>query len=261
VALHGNGWTTVFHAKADSTCRVVFFPHAGGSAGAAAPLSAAAPASVEVVTIQYPGRQWRRAEAPMTDIREMARQAAQAVLALAEKPTAIFGHSMGAIVGFEATRILEAANPGLVTRLFASGSSAPARPRRLQLSEGASDDELIDELRQMGGTGETFFADREAVKLILPALRDDYRAMSAYSGELGARISSPITAMLGQQDPATTYGQAAEWREHTLGSFEVRTFPGGHFYLNQCMPDVVGTVLAHFDLLAGVQPAARDRDH
>jgi pyochelin biosynthetic protein PchC len=242
VVLRSSKWTTVFHRKPASRYRVVFFPHAGGSAGAGAPFSAIAPPSTEVVTIQYPGRQWRRAEAPATDIRELAVGVAEELLALADKPTAIFGHSMGALVAFEATRLVEKNRPGLVTRLFASGSSAPSRPRRLQMGDDASDDEIIAELRLMGGTDESLVTDREALQLILPALRDDYRAMARYSCEPGVLIDAPISALLGVDDVSTSYQDAAQWGAHTRSGAEVRTFPGGHFYLSQHRRELLETI-------------------
>lgn len=243
--LRDSPWTTVFHRKPDSKHRLVFFPHAGGSAGVALPLSVASPARVEVVTIQYPGRQWRRAEPPATDIRGMAGEVARALTDTDDRPIAIFGHSMGAIVGFETALMLEATHPGLVTRLFASGSGPPSRPRRLHLNADATDDELVAELRQMGGTDETHFADGEALRLSLPALRDDYRAMAAYRCARGARVASPIIAMVGRDDPATGYDDAAGWVDHTRGGFGLRVYPGGHFYLNECRQDVLNTIMAY----------------
>jgi surfactin synthase thioesterase subunit len=246
VVLRDTGWTTVFHPKPASEHRLVYFPHSGGSAGAAAPLSAAAPPEVEVVAIQYPGRQWRQSEPAAADIWELAGGAAHAILAMDGKRVTVFGHSLGAIAGFEAARLLEENQPGLVTRLFASGSGAPSRPRRLALSEDASDDDLIGELQRMGGTDQTMFADPEALRLVLPALRDDYRAMKSYLCPPDVRITAPITALLGMADPSTTHDEALGWSAHTHAAFDIRTFPGGHFYLNQNRQEVLDTVLAPF---------------
>ncbi|WP_405163058.1 alpha/beta fold hydrolase [Nocardia sp. NBC_01499] len=251
--MRANGWTTVFHRKPDARYRVLYFPHAGGSAGSAMPLSAAAPPHVEVVAIQYPGRQWRQAEPAATDITAMAGEVAEALTTLDDKPTVILGHSMGAIVGFEVARLLEIAEPGLVTRLFASGSNAPSRPRRLLLSAGASDDELVDEMRLMGGTVDALFADPDVLRLSLSALRDDYQAMAAYRCAPDTRVSVPITALLGRDDPATDHADAAAWQTHTTESFALREFPGGHFYLSQCRCEVLDAVVDHFALLAGAE--------
>ncbi|QIS10000.1 thioesterase II family protein [Nocardia arthritidis] len=244
-----NAWITVFHAKPAAAYRVVYFPHAGGTAGTALPLSAAAPPSVEVVAIEYPGRQWRRSEPPATDIRQLAHGAARALLELGDRPTVLFGHSMGAIVGFEVARMLAAEGSDVVGRLFASSSGPPSRPRRRAPDAGMSDAELVAEMRELGGTDETLFADREALQLMLPALRDDYRAMASYICPPG-EIDAPVTVLFGRDDPSISYRSALEWRWHTRGSVEVQTFPGGHFYLNRCTRDVIETILAHFELLA-----------
>ncbi|MEV6637309.1 alpha/beta fold hydrolase [Actinoplanes sp. NPDC051470] len=246
MAVRSEEWTTVFHRRPGGPYRLVFFPHAGGSAGAAAPLAAAAPPSVEVVTMQYPGRQWRRAEPAAADLRELARSAARALLSTPETPTVLFGHSMGAIVAFETTLLLDEVRPGLVSRLFASGSGAPTRPRRMTLTPEAGDDDLVEELRRMGGTDEALLADPEALMLMLPPLRHDYRLMTAYSVRPGARVIAPITALFGEDDEATPPDAAAAWAGHTDGDFELRTFPGGHFYLGRRRREVIDSILRHF---------------
>ncbi len=98
----------------------------------------------------------------------------------------------------------------------------------------------------MGGTDEALLAKPEALGFMLPPLRDDYRVMAGYAVRPGARVSAPITVLYGEDDPATPPADAAEWARHTDGGAELRSFPGGHFYLTQCRHEVLDTVLRHF---------------
>lgn len=48
------------------------------------------------------------------------------------------------------------------------------------------------------------------------------------------------------RDPQTTLDEAAAWKQHTSGAFELRDFAGGHFYLDahrQGVADAVSRVL------------------
>jgi len=36
-----------------------------------------------------------------------------------------------------------------------------------------------------------------------------------------------------------TVEDAAAWREHTTGTFNLATYPGGHFYLNERAPQLI----------------------
>jgi pyochelin biosynthetic protein PchC len=74
--------------------------------------------------------------------------------------------------------------------------------------------------------------------------RADYRAVRAYRSDAGRepRLGCRITAMAGDADPRVS-ARGAEGRcEHTSGTFELRSFSGGHFCLDQNLPGVVSCV-------------------
>ncbi|MFI9585708.1 thioesterase II family protein [Streptomyces sp. NPDC052236] len=250
MSAYGGDWTASLHTKEGSRFRLICFPHAGGSAGAFFPLSAAAPASVEVVAVQYPGRQWRRSEPALTDIHELARGVADAVLTMNDLPTAFLGTSMGALVAFETVRLVEAEQPEKVAHLFASASGAPSFPRAEARRQRWSEAELIGELRRLGGTGELLLADEEALRMHLPALRNDYRALASYSCGPQVTTGVPIAVLVGRDDPTTNKDAAGRWRSHTRSNFSVQEFPGGHFFVTEHPQKVLETVVGHLDPIA-----------
>src|SRR5580693_3664644 len=103
----GGRWVRHFHPSATAVSRLICFPHAGGSASYYFPVSAALSPNIEVLAVQYPGRQDRRNEKNLEDIGELADRAFEAVVPWSKGPVALFGHSMGAIVAFEVARRLE----------------------------------------------------------------------------------------------------------------------------------------------------------
>ncbi|MEU1014588.1 alpha/beta fold hydrolase [Streptomyces sp. NPDC005898] len=235
-------WTMSFNPGRDARARLVCFPHAGGSAGAFFPLARAAPPGLEVIGVQYPGRQWRRTEAAVTDLHGLARGAADALLAERALPTAFLGHSMGALVAFETVRLLERERPGAVGHLFASGSRAPSRPREEDRRTRWTDERIIAEMRALGGTGDRLIADQEALRQALPALRDDYRALAAYRCPPGARVGVPLTVLVGREDPKAGPEHAVDWQPHTRAAFAFRAFPGAHFFLAENATELLDLV-------------------
>jgi surfactin synthase thioesterase subunit len=234
-------WLRCFHPAPGSRTRLVCFPHAGGSASFFFPLSRQLHGPVEVYTVQYPGRQDRLAERPRTAIADLADEIARAVRGLTGGPLAFFGHSMGAVVAFEVALRLEADAGRRLDRLFVSGRRAPSRYRddRVHHHDDAG---LVAELRQLRATDPAVLADPELLRMVLPAVRSDYRAIETYRHEPGAAVSCPVTVLLGTDDTLTTLDEARAWAGHTTGSFELRRFPGGHFFLRDCPGDVAGTV-------------------
>ncbi|NUR69264.1 MAG: thioesterase [Hamadaea sp.] len=244
VGLSADAWLRRFHPKSAAGDVVVCFPHAGGSASYYFPFSAAMPPDVDMLTIQYPGRQERRAEPPVESVPELADQIAELLAGWADSRLTFFGHSMGATVAFEVARRLEAGGIA-VHGLFASGRRAPSTHRVEGLHLG-SDAALIAELRDLSGMPVELLADPEVVQLILPVLRNDLRIAETYRYEPdGSELRCPIVALVGDQDPKVEVAEAAAWQRHTTGTFELRTFSGGHFFLVEHKAAVVEAVTKH----------------
>lgn len=235
-------WLRRFHPRDDAEAVVLCFPHAGGAASAYFGLSAQAPPVLEARVVQYPGRQERRTEPCCDTITELAAGVAGA-FEPDGRPVALFGHSMGALVAFETARALEARGVD-VRGLFVSARRAPCLPSADKPLHEWSDDDVIAELAALGGTGGAQLASQEILRMMLPSLRGDYRALHAYRPPVPTVTACPITAFVGDADPTTPVADAGEWRQHTTGRFELRVFAGGHFYLLEHLSGVLGGMAA-----------------
>lgn len=235
-------WIRRFHPTTIAATRLVCFPHAGGSASYFHPVSVRFSPDVDVVALQYPGRQDRRHEPLIPDIEVLADRITAELLNLGEKPTVLFGHSMGAVLAFETARRLERAGAG-PRSVMASGRRAPSTQRREKVHQLA-DDEVIRELKALNGTTSALLDDEEIIRMSLPAVRNDYTAVETYSCPPGRRITAPIVALTGDADPKTTLDEADRWRQHTDGAFRREVFPGGHFFLAERADDVAREIAA-----------------
>lgn len=236
-------WIRRFHPAPDAPVRLVCFPHAGGSASYYFSTSRALSPDVEVLAVQYPGRQDRRTEACVDDVHRLADLATGELGAWTDRPLLLFGHSLGASLAFEVGRRLEGSGVRLLG-LFASGRRAPSRWRDEHVHL-LDDDQLAVNLARMSGTDSTVLGDPEMLRAVLPAVRADYRAAETYRGRPGDRLACPVRALTGDEDPEVTLDEARAWAEHTTGGFDLEVFPGGHFYLNDHAPAVLASIRRH----------------
>lgn len=231
--LWGDGmvWTQAVESRPFAASRLVCFPHAGGSPYFFRPWAKTL-TDVEVHTVCYPGRAERISEPPATDLKQMARDLAKELRPLPDgRPTAFFGHSMGAFVAHEVALLWQAEGAG-VSHFFASSARAPQLAHGTPERVAAMDDEAVLRiLGQLGGTDAQLLDNPAFLQLVMPYVGADFRMVAGWAGQPGALLDCPLTVLLGDADPRVTADEAAAWLEATRGPATMRTFPGGHFYL------------------------------
>ncbi|MFI1996710.1 thioesterase II family protein [Actinoplanes sp. NPDC020271] len=237
-----NTWVRQFNPAHEAPVRVVCFPHAGGAASYFHPLSRALFPHADVLAIQYPGRQDRFGEPCIEDIFLIAERISDELLTWSDRPLVLFGHSMGAAVAFETALRLESHEVTPLI-LFASGRNAPS-VRRRQRVDLATDAELIAEVKRLNGANAAFLSDEALLEVVMPSIRSDHRAVARYHNSTARPLRCPIVAMLGDVDPIVDIAEAQRWSHHTLSSFRMRVFSGGHFFLEQHADAVLDEIRA-----------------
>jgi pyochelin biosynthetic protein PchC len=235
-------WLRRLGPVSEPWARLVCFPHAGGTAAYFRSWREHLPRDVELFSVQYPGRLDRIGEPCVDDMDLMAASVTSAVQPLMDRPVALFGHSLGAVVAYEVARRIAVRRPDTLTGLFVSGHPAPDR-QRPGAKHLAADDILWQELGRLGGTRHEVLADPELRRVFLPALRSDYRLAERYKPRPGAPLACGVTALLGDQDSEVDLSEARSWAAVTTGRFTLRVFTGEHFYLTGQGPEVVGEIV------------------
>ncbi|MDX3853678.1 thioesterase II family protein [Streptomyces sp. AK02-01A] len=222
--------------------RLICFPHAGGAASAYAGLARLLPPHLDVVAVQYPGRQDRRRETPAAGITALAGSIAERLREETAGPYAFFGHSMGALVAYETARALQRWDAPGPVRLLLSGRGVPsAAPNPHDQLD--SDRAVLAAVRRLGGTDAAVLDDPELVAMALPALRADYGALASYRWTPDPVLNTPVSVFVGADDPVVPVAAADAWRERTALESETLVFPGGHFYLGGQLDKVAEAIV------------------
>jgi surfactin synthase thioesterase subunit len=211
--------------------RVFCLPFAGGGASLYHPWRDLLPEAVEVCPVQLPGREGRVDECPIPSVKELVPSLMQGLEPFLDVPFAFFGHSMGALIGFELTRaLLQRGLPG-PRILYLSGHRAPHLPSRGQPISHLPDAELVQAIRLMHGTPEELLAHPELLQLVLPAVRADFALCEGHEYVDSEPLSSPIVVFGGLDDDTVSHPELLAWKQHTRGAFQIRMLPGDHFFL------------------------------
>lgn len=228
-----NGWLISPKVSNQTTLRLFCFPYSGAGASVYYKWAEILPGSIEVCAVQLPGRETRLMEEPYTELAPLVEDMAEVLRPYLDTPFAFFGHSMGALISFELSRHLRRAAGIEPSRLLVSGHQAPQVPDSEPPIHTLPEPQFIEKLRSLDGTPEEVLANAELRELILPILRADFSVCETYAYTASRPLSCPISAFGGLQDQYVPRSTMEAWRELSSGTFSLRMFPGGHFFLKE----------------------------
>ena len=159
--------------------------------------------------MQLPGRENRISEDPTFTVAEVA----AAIAERADRPYAIYGHSMGGRVGFEVVRELRRTGRPLPLRLYVGGARAP-HVTAASLFDGLSqvdDEELLRRLAAGGGLPAGRAGPPRAGELLLPLLRADFGRVDSYRYAPRSRCRCRSSRSAAGADRAVSREQSAAW--------------------------------------------------
>ena len=196
---------------------------------------------IQVRPAALPGRELRIRESPQLDLPEMAR----AVAATADRPYAIYGHSMGGTLALDLVQaVLELGAPP-PERIIVGGSRPPHRELLSRLAH-LPDQQFMQRVKDFGGMDPALLAQPELQAILLPVLRADFVMLEARDISAPVALPVPITAVAGLADPHADPVDVVGWAAHTSADFQLYTLPGEHFFLHtaqDALLDLIEAVL------------------
>ncbi|MBE9040675.1 thioesterase [Oscillatoriales cyanobacterium LEGE 11467] len=212
--------------------RLFCFPYAGGGTLAFRSWLDYFPSAIRIYPVELPGRCFRLQEPAIAQLQPLVREIARALYPYLDKPFAFFGHSMGALIGFELTRLLRKQHQISPIRLCVSGRCAPQIPPFESPIYHLPSSEFLTALRRLNGTPSEFFENLELMELALPILRADFAVVETYSYLREEPLSCPISVFGGLQDPKTTVNFLKAWQAQSTQDISLHLFSGDHFFIH-----------------------------
>ena len=229
-------WWVVPRPNPDAGLRLICFPYAGGNASMCRSWHASLPWDVEVCAAQLPGRANRISEPAFNRLAGLVEAIGAVIEPLCDRPVALFGHSMGAVVAFEVARWLRRHGRPAPVHLLVSGRRAPHLPQTRPPNYLANDEEFIAKLGELNGTPPDLFRHPEILQLLLPTLRSDFQAIETYQYTEEPPLNCPITVFGGRDDEESGGVMLDAWQRHTKVNCSKHLMDGGHFFIHSDEP-------------------------
>ncbi|MEV0232198.1 alpha/beta fold hydrolase [Nonomuraea sp. NPDC050786] len=211
--------------------RLICVPYAGGGAAMFRQWRLPDDLACEVWAVQLPGRESRFRERPLRRIEPVVDALAHELLPLLDRPYALFGHSMGALLAFELCRRLRRDGKALPVRLLVSAHRAPHLPGWRPAASTLPQPRLLHRLAEMAGPSRSVVMDPDLLAAMSPTIRADFELCETYRYTPDDPLDVPITCFAAFDDPEVRIDEMLAWREHTTVGSRLFTFPGGHLFL------------------------------
>jgi medium-chain acyl-[acyl-carrier-protein] hydrolase len=193
-----------------------------------------------VVPLELPGRGARMSEPQELDWQVLADGLTDTIAAQVgpavgdpddpDVPYVLFGHSLGALLAFDIShRMIARGRPPAL--LAVAGRNGPSVPSSHRPVHRLSDYEFADAMHALGGLPAALLQQPELMRMFLPIIRADLRLAELYIRPDVSRLSIPVVAFAGRQDPMTDAAGMLTWVTETTGVCELVFLDGGHFFL------------------------------
>ncbi|MFI6846261.1 thioesterase domain-containing protein [Kitasatospora sp. NBC_00085] len=226
-------WTVAAPGAPEAGLRLFCFAHAGGGPTLFRSWQREFGQDVDIRPILLPGREARAREQPFRRMTDIIGPMCDGLLPSLDRPFALFGHSLGAVLAYEAAREFAARGWGEPRHLVVSARRAPHLPSRRARLHDLPQDQFTAAVAGMGGTPAEVLAHPGLLNAFAPGLRADFEVNETYTPLPGGLLACPVSAVVGRSDSEVDPDEMAGWRDTTRGGFDLRVVDGGHFYLKE----------------------------
>ncbi|WP_194917889.1 thioesterase II family protein [Catenulispora rubra] len=185
---------------------------------------------VQVTAIQLPGREDRIREPAYDRLDGLLDELVPVLAGALDGPYALFGHSMGALIAYEAARRLVAQGAPPPVHLFASAHGAPHAPYRRSYVSSLPEPEFKRAMMSLNEIPKAAIEEAAFLSLLLPTLRADFQLCETYRYADGEPLPCRLTALVGADDDVSPMDLAL-WRELNTGPFRIRVIDGDVTFL------------------------------
>ncbi len=184
----------------------------------------------QIIIAEYPGRGMRVNEDLKFDINSLLEDLLKKVksVILSSGDYIIYGHSMGALIGYLICQQIEELGMKKPLKLVVSGRKYPSIKRKKILSH-LPDKLFWDEVIKLGGIPDELLNYPELMEFYTPILKADFTAIENYQYVKKEKLTIPIDVFYGSEE--ATEEEMLGWQEETTAKVTINQMEGNHFFI------------------------------
>ncbi|WP_052692082.1 thioesterase II family protein [Teredinibacter purpureus] len=244
-------WLPRLGDKPNAKVRLYCFSHAGGGASVYYPWNSYFSDAVEVCPVQLPGREERLGEPLIDDFENLIGSLLPIIASSIDRPYAIYGHSLGACIGYEIAKRLYTEYALSPLCYFGGAHRSPCKPYYYPSVRGLPNAELTKMVTRFNGLPQAFLDSQEMMDLMLPVLRSDLFLCESYRYVPSLPLPSDIIVFSGQFDRNVTADKLSSWKNHSTKEVTFISLDGDHFFLKTHKNNVLEVVQSTCESLLG----------
>jgi external thioesterase TEII len=208
--------------------KVIAFPFAGGSKYSFHNIFKDLP---QVNVIEYPGRGRRMNEKLMDNIDLLIEDLLLAVKDQINncEEYIIYGHSMGALIGYLICHKIRDLGMTPPVKLVVSGRKPPLIARKKDLSH-LPDNLFWEEVIKLGGIPDELQHHPELMEFYIPILKSDFKIIENYNHVELEKLNLPIDVFYGTEEDITEE-EIIQWKNESTEKVTIKSLEGNHFFI------------------------------
>jgi surfactin synthase thioesterase subunit len=180
--------------------------------------------------IEYSGRGLRIQENLIIDIGLLIEDLLQKVKneISATEDYIIYGHSMGALIGYLICQKIEELGLKKPQKLVVSGKKEPRIEREVKIAH-LPDEEFWEEVIKLGGIPDEFLNHPKLIEYFTPIIKADFTVIENYQYAKKEKLTIAIDVFYGSEE--ATEDEMIGWQEETTAKVTITQMEGNHFFI------------------------------
>jgi surfactin synthase thioesterase subunit len=207
-------------------------PFAGGSKFSYRKYEEIAPPHINMIPLEYPGRGARIRSPLITDVNLLTQDIYSQIEGMLNVGKyAIYGHSMGGLLGYLLSKEIVRRGQTPPVHIFITGTMGPsALARELKKRHLLEKEDFIEELKGLNGSPREILEDDDLLEYFEPILRADFKVSETYVYEKTDPLEIPFTVITGTDEDMNVV-DIKLWQNESTLHVDFISMKGNHFFI------------------------------